>query len=126
MGTITQFLDIVPMDFFLVSQMYTLATQEILTPELDRCQAEGVGVVVGAAFNSGILVTGAVEGAMYESRTGTVWSRSRYLSRWADYLDLTVASWRSSHRYNYEAADETVLAKVAAIHKVCTEHKVPL
>src|SRR5262249_54567964 len=32
---------------------------------LPRCLELGVGVIVGGPFNSGILVTGPVEGAMY-------------------------------------------------------------
>lgn len=37
----------------------------MLQDEFPRCAAAGIGVVIGGAFNSGILATGAVPGAKY-------------------------------------------------------------
>ena len=65
LGTIPRFLDAVPLDFFLLSMRYTLMEQDTLDDELPRCEAAGVGISIGAAFNSGILATGPVEGAKY-------------------------------------------------------------
>lgn len=52
-------------DCFLLAGRYTLLEQEALTSFLPRCEKEGVTILVGGAFNSGILATGAVEGALY-------------------------------------------------------------
>ena len=44
---------------------YTLLEQEALDGELHLCEQNGVSVVIGAPFASGILVTGPVPGALY-------------------------------------------------------------
>lgn len=53
-------------DGFLLAGRYTLLEQGALAPFLDRCAAEGKGIVIGGAFNSGILATGAVAGAHFD------------------------------------------------------------
>ncbi|MEM6429675.1 MAG: aldo/keto reductase [Deinococcota bacterium] len=60
------FLDYVPLDFFLVAGRYTLLEQNVLDEAFPQCEREGVGVIVGGAFNSGILATGAREGAKFD------------------------------------------------------------
>lgn len=65
-GTINAFLDRHPMDVVLVASRYTLLDQEILADELPRLRDAGASIIIGGAFNSGILATGAVEGARYE------------------------------------------------------------
>ena len=52
-------------DCFLLAGRYTLLEQESLDSFLPLCEARGAAVVVGGGFNSGILATGAVEGAKY-------------------------------------------------------------
>lgn len=52
-------------DCFLLAGRYTLLEQESLDTFLPMCEARGAAVVVGGGFNSGILATGAVEGAKY-------------------------------------------------------------
>ncbi|MEM7031506.1 MAG: aldo/keto reductase [Chloroflexota bacterium] len=42
-----------------------LLTQEMLTKEFPQCAEREVSVIIGAAFASGILATGAVPGAKY-------------------------------------------------------------
>jgi len=71
LGTIPRFLDAVPLDFFLLAMRYTLMEQDTLDEELPRCAADGVGIVIGAAFNSGILATGPVQGAKYNYEDAT-------------------------------------------------------
>ena len=66
LGLIPRFLDLVDVDVFLVAMRYTLLDQRTLDEELPRCAERGVGIVVGAVFNSGILATGAVPGAKYD------------------------------------------------------------
>ena len=52
-------------DCFLLAGRYTLLEQESLDAFLPLCEERGAAVVVGGGFNSGILATGAVEGAKY-------------------------------------------------------------
>ena len=52
-------------DCFLLAGRYTLLEQESLDTFLPMCEQRGAAVVVGGGFNSGILATGAVDGAKY-------------------------------------------------------------
>lgn len=52
-------------DCFLLAGRYTLLEQGALDSFLPLCEARGAAVVVGGGFNSGILATGAREGAKY-------------------------------------------------------------
>jgi len=52
-------------DVFLLSGRYTLLEQGALDAFLPLCEQRGIGVVIGAPYNSGILATGPVEGAHY-------------------------------------------------------------
>jgi D-threo-aldose 1-dehydrogenase len=52
-------------DLFLLAGRYTLLEQEALQSFLPLCQARGIGILLGGPFNSGILATGATEGAIY-------------------------------------------------------------
>jgi D-threo-aldose 1-dehydrogenase len=65
MGTIPRYLDLFDIDFFLIAMRYTLLEQEVLESEFPRCAERGVGIIIGGGYNSGILATGAVPGAMY-------------------------------------------------------------
>jgi len=64
-GSIPRFLDLFDMDFFLLAMRYTLLEQDVLEHEFPLCEQRGVGVIIGGGYNSGILATGAVPGAMY-------------------------------------------------------------
>ena len=63
--SIPRYLDLFDIDFFLVAMRYTLLEQEVLESEFPRCAERGVGIIIGGGYNSGILATGAVPGAMY-------------------------------------------------------------
>jgi D-threo-aldose 1-dehydrogenase len=65
MGTIPRYLDLFDIDFFLIAMRYTLLEQDVLDDEFPRCAERGVGIVIGGTYNSGILATGAVPGAMH-------------------------------------------------------------
>lgn len=52
-------------DAFLLAGRYTLLEQDALNEFLPLCEERGAAVVVGGGFNSGILATGAREGAKY-------------------------------------------------------------
>lgn len=66
-------------DVFLIAARFTLLEQTPLDQFLPRCAREGVSVVIGAPFNSGILVRGPVEGATYgyEAATPALMDRVR-------------------------------------------------
>ena len=65
LGMIPRFLDLVELDFFLVARGYNLLTQAMLAEEFPLCAQNGISVIIGAVFASGILATGAVPGARY-------------------------------------------------------------
>lgn len=52
-------------DCFLLAGRYTLLEQESLDKFLPLCEERNAAVIIGGGFNSGILATGAVEGAKY-------------------------------------------------------------
>ena len=60
-----RFLELIPLDFFIVAMPYTLLDQDALDREMPRCQEDGIGIVIGAVFASGILATGPTEGSTY-------------------------------------------------------------
>ena len=68
-------------DLFLLAGRYTLLEQAALDSFLPYCVERGIGVVLGGAFNSGVLATGAVEGARYnyEAAPGWVMEKTRAL-----------------------------------------------
>ena len=63
-GLIPRYLDTVDMDFFLIAMPYTLLRQEMLDAEFPACVERGIGFVIGAPFQSGILATGSKGAAM--------------------------------------------------------------
>ncbi|HTQ01232.1 MAG TPA: aldo/keto reductase [Casimicrobiaceae bacterium] len=84
------------LDAILLAGRYTLADQSALPELLPLCLRRGVAVVLGGAFNSGILATGA---------------------RPAD---------GGPPLFDYEPASAPVIARVAALEAVGTRHDVPL
>ncbi|MFK7868071.1 MAG: aldo/keto reductase [Roseobacter sp.] len=52
-------------DIFLLAGRYTLLEQEALNSFLPMCEKRGIGIVTGGPYNSGVLATGARQGAMY-------------------------------------------------------------
>ena len=52
-------------DIFLLAGRYTLLEQDALNTFLPLCQKRGIKIVTGGPYNSGILATGAIEGAFY-------------------------------------------------------------
>jgi D-threo-aldose 1-dehydrogenase len=55
-------------DCFLLAGRYTLLEQEPLSKFLPLCAQKHISVIIGGPYNSGILATGAVEGAYYNYR----------------------------------------------------------
>ena len=58
-------------DCFLLAGRYTLIEQEALASFLPLCVARDVGIILGGPFNSGILATGAVDGARFNYAPAT-------------------------------------------------------
>jgi len=72
LGLIPRFLELFDdVDFFLLAGRYTLMEQNALDVELPACAERGIGIVIGAVFNSGLLATGPVPGARYDYRPAT-------------------------------------------------------
>jgi D-threo-aldose 1-dehydrogenase len=70
-------LGLVDPDLFLLAGRYTLLEQTALDSFLPACATRGVGVVVGGPFNSGVLATGPVAGAMYNYALAPSWVLDR-------------------------------------------------
>jgi D-threo-aldose 1-dehydrogenase len=86
----------VELDVLLLAGRYTLLEQGAIDQLLPRCVTEGVSVVIGGPFNSGILATGAHP------------------------LDGAIAY------FNYEPATPPIIERVAAIEAVCDAYGVSL
>ena len=84
------------LDVILLAGRYTLADQSALGTLLPECARRGVAIVLGGPFNSGILASGS------SPRDG------------------------SRPYFNYAPAPDAVVARVAAIERVCVEYGVPL
>ena len=63
-GLITRHLAIGDIDAFLIAMPYTLLRQEMLDEEFPACVERGIGFVIGAPFQSGILAAGSKSAAM--------------------------------------------------------------
>jgi D-threo-aldose 1-dehydrogenase len=68
LGTIDTLVDL---DFLIVAMPYTLLEQGVLNTGLKRCLDNGISVIIGAPFASGILATGPIPGARYGYREAT-------------------------------------------------------
>ena len=81
-------------DCFLLAGRYTLLEQKALETFLPQCMDRNCSLIIGGAYNSGILATG-VRG-------------------------------KGPYYYNYAAAPEPVIKKVAAIERLCDEFEVSM
>lgn len=64
-------------DLFLLAGPYTLLDQSSLDSFLPLTTARGIGVVIGAPYNSGVLATGARPGAWYKYEPAPDWVLER-------------------------------------------------
>ena len=69
-------------DCFLLAGRYTLLDQGALASFLPLCGRRGIGVILGGPYNSGILATGPVDGALYDYAPATpeVMDRTRAIA----------------------------------------------
>ncbi len=70
-------------DCFLLAGRYTLLDQSSLDSFLPLCEQRGIGIILGGPYNSGILATGAVDGAMYDyaPASAEILERTRAIGR---------------------------------------------
>lgn len=87
-------------DGFLLAGRYTLLEQGACETFLPLCARRGASVILGGPFNSGILATGV--------------------------KSADIVSGKIPLHYNYEAAPQAVIDRVAQLESVCEEFAVPL
>jgi D-threo-aldose 1-dehydrogenase len=66
-----------PVDCVLLAGQHSLLRQEALTRFLPFCAERGIGVIVGGPFNSGILASGPVPGALFDYAPASIEIRAR-------------------------------------------------
>ncbi len=80
-----KFAEAIPLDCFMVAtkSAYSLLVTDLLDDFLPFCAGRGISIVVGGALNSGILATGAVEGAQfaYEAASDDMLAKVRAMER---------------------------------------------
>lgn len=81
-------------DFLLVAMPYTLLDQRALHHGMARCLEKGMGVIIGAPYASGILVTGSGAGATYAygKASPEVQAKVQGIERVAAAHEVTLAS----------------------------------
>jgi D-threo-aldose 1-dehydrogenase len=65
---LSDFVEAGQFDYFLVAGRYTLLEQEPLAMLFPACARKGTKIVIGGPYNSGILATGAVKDATFNTR----------------------------------------------------------
>ncbi|KAA0695750.1 aldo/keto reductase [Neorhizobium sp. P12A] len=65
---LSDFVEAGQFDYFLLAGRYTLLEQEPLATLFPACERKGTKLVIGGPYNSGILATGAVQGATFNTR----------------------------------------------------------
>ena len=64
-------------DCVLLAGRYTLLEQRALDDFMPLCETRGVGVIIGGPLNSGVLATGARQGAKYDYNDAPAWVLNR-------------------------------------------------
>lgn len=96
-------------DCFLLAGRYSLLDQSALPTLLPLCERQNISLIVGGVYNSGILShpdPGSIAGV---SDAGSA-----------------IASWTANVTYNYVPAPDEIIARAAAIKRVCDAHGVSL
>ena len=86
-------------DCALLAGRYTLLEQAVLDDLLPECEKRGVSILLGGAFNSGILARGLTPGTAPKA---------------------------DNQKFNYGDAPPSIIERVEALERVCREHGVAL
>ncbi|MDL2401681.1 aldo/keto reductase [Rhizobium mayense] len=65
---LSDFVEAGQFDYFLLAGRYTLLEQEPIATLFPACERKGTKIVIGGPYNSGILATGPVQGATFNTR----------------------------------------------------------
>lgn len=100
-----------PIDVILLAGRLSLldrSGEEVLVP---RCRAEGTSLVLGGIFNSGILATGAVDGATYDylPATDAIKAEVNALQTKAEGLGMSLAQAALHYAITHPAAASTLI-----------------
>ncbi len=72
-----EILEQVELDVLLIAGRYTLLEHETALPFLSECHRRGVKIIIGGAFNSGLLAASAGETLRYDYDTAPQWAVDR-------------------------------------------------
>ena len=81
-------------DCFLLAGRYTLLEQDALNSFLPLCEQRNISIIVGGPYNTGILATGAIEGAYYNYQPASpaILDRVRRIEAICQRFDVNLAS----------------------------------
>jgi D-threo-aldose 1-dehydrogenase len=116
-------------DVVLLAGRYTLLEQEALETFLPLCAQRGVRVVVGGPYNSGILATGVEKPSAAHpgaAQPGATQAGAVQPGVAQPRAEQPRAAQPAALRYNYTAASNEIVARVAAIESICDAYQVPL
>ncbi len=96
-------------DCFLLAGRYSLLDQTALDVLLPRCQEQGISIIAGGVYNSGILA---------HPDPGSIGEVSNAPSAFS--------AWKDNVTFNYIPAERAVIERAARLKAVCDRHEVPL
>jgi D-threo-aldose 1-dehydrogenase len=104
-------MDFAQIDVILLAGRLTLLDRSAEAELVPRCYQAGTSLVLGGIFNSGILATGPVEGAMfnYQPASREVLDRVRALQADADALGVPLATLALQFAHRHQAASSVLL-----------------
>ena len=120
LGTIPRFLEMVDLDFFMLSLRYTLGEQVTLDEELPACEERGVGFITAGVFSSGLFATGPIEGAKfnYEDATPEQLDRARKIEAICQRYDVPLAAAALQFPMHHPLAAAVIPGALKAEHVV--------
>ena len=81
-------------DCFLLAGRYTLLEQDALDSFLPLCERDQISIIIGGPYNTGILATGAIDGAYYnyEPAPTAVLDKVRRIDAVCQHHDVSIAA----------------------------------
>jgi D-threo-aldose 1-dehydrogenase len=96
-------------DCFLLAGRYTLLDQSALKELLPLCEEQGIAIINGGVYNSGILCNPDPESALSTNRGADA-----------------IPTWTENVTYNYIPAEKEMIEKTVKIKNICDNHNVPM